>query len=84
MHDGDDWQDGEEDWLESEGSDADDDFVACPICGEPVHEEAQRCPHCENYITPGMSSPQGRPLWFRIALLLAGLIVVYWLIGGLL
>ena len=74
------WQDTNDGWDEPDQ----DDFVACPVCGEPVYEDAQRCPHCEHYITPGTAALGGRPLWFRIAWLLAGLILVYWLFGGLL
>ena len=37
-----------------DGADADgDDTVPCPYCGAAIHEEAERCPHCENYISRG-------------------------------
>ena len=50
--------------------DADDDGaeeVPCPSCGEPVYEEADVCPHCGDYITPGRA-PAGAnvPRWMFV------------------
>ena len=60
------WDDDEPSWDEE-----DDDYtVPCPFCKRPIHEDAQRCPYCEHYIsekTPhrggnrGGSSPER---WF--------------------
>ena len=27
------------------------DTVPCPYCRAPIHEDAERCPKCENYIS---------------------------------
>ena len=46
-----DWDDPDE-W----DAGADDDSAVelpCPACGEPVYEDADVCPHCGDFITPG-------------------------------
>ncbi|GIW97690.1 MAG: hypothetical protein KatS3mg111_1023 [Pirellulaceae bacterium] len=75
-------------WDEDEGAWGDDPsseedcFVPCPICLEPVYEEAQRCPHCDNYIVASDSLASRRPMWFYLAFVLAGLVVTLWIVGG--
>ena len=49
----------------------DDDLGAelpCPSCGEPVYEDADVCPHCGDFITPGRR-PAGAnvPRWMFVA-----------------
>lgn len=47
-------------------------MVACPFCREPVYEEAQYCPRCENYLSTedrGGSNP--KPFWMWVCLILA-------------
>ena len=41
--------------------------LPCPSCGEPVYEEADVCPHCGDYITPGRR-PAGAnvPRWMFV------------------
>jgi predicted nucleic acid-binding Zn ribbon protein len=71
-------EDADDDFAEGDSADTD----PCPVCGKPIYEEAQRCPHCGNYIT--REEPHGRqPLWIivgTIALLAA--IIVGWVILG--
>ena len=31
--------------------DEDDYIVACPHCGEDIHDEAMECPYCHQYIS---------------------------------
>jgi hypothetical protein len=43
------------------------DTVACPSCGAEIYEDAERCAHCGDYVTPGSTNPwQGRSLWWLI------------------
>ncbi len=62
----------EEDWDDDESS-----TVPCPSCGRPVYEDAEQCPHCGEYIVPGMNSNvlASRPKWFQILAIL-GIIAV--------
>ena len=41
--------------------------VPCPSCGEPVYEEADLCPSCGDFITPGRR-PAGAnlPRWMFV------------------
>ncbi len=44
--------------------DADDEaneILPCPSCGQEVFEDAERCPYCGDWITPG--SAGGRLHW---------------------
>lgn len=72
-------------------SDEDDEepTIPCPYCRRQIHEDAQRCPYCENYIsaedTPEYGdhgTPGAKPLWFVVGLLACLLIAVLWIVGG--
>lgn len=48
------WQDDDspdEEWVEDDG-DEEGEILSCPSCGGSVHEDAQQCPHCGDWITP--------------------------------
>jgi predicted nucleic acid-binding Zn ribbon protein len=67
------WQDDgpDEEWVEDEADDDADDRLTCPECGEDVHEDAQQCPHCRQWITPVDRRDSGRKLiWLVAAVLL--------------
>lgn len=56
--------------------------VPCPECGGEVSEEADRCPECGYYFTPGESNA-GRTVWYRLAVafvigLLVWTLIVWW------
>jgi hypothetical protein len=57
------------------------DTVACPACGREVWDQADRCPHCGDYIIPtsriGRSKRRniGRII-FVVLLILAGIITL--------
>jgi len=60
-----------------------DDTVPCPFCRKPVHEEAERCPHCENYITDEDGAARHpRPWWFIVGMVLALAVALMWVWGG--
>ncbi|QDU63745.1 hypothetical protein Pan216_46260 [Planctomycetes bacterium Pan216] len=45
--------------------------VTCPSCGREVYEDAEQCPICGDYITPGSSSVfAGKPIWFVVIAIL--------------
>jgi len=51
--------------------------AACPACGAEVYEDADRCPACGQYITPGGGAGSMKRWWW-IALVLAALaLIVY-------
>ena len=61
---------------------ASDDTEPCPYCGKPVYEGAERCPHCENYITAEDGRGRPRPWWFVVGMILALAVALMWAWGG--
>ena len=60
----------DEEWVEDE-SGPEDDFLTCPSCRQPVHEETQQCPHCGDWIIPASSDSRSmRMIWVAVAVLL--------------
>ena len=65
----------EEDW--------DDDSVgiaACPSCGEVIHEDAQQCPHCKDWVVVRVG-PVKRGFGFWLRVVVVGLVVLGLLSG---
>jgi hypothetical protein len=60
-----------------------DDTIPCRYCGKQIHEESERCPHCESYISEEDEGPAVRKPWWIIVCALLGLYAVYrWITGG--
>jgi uncharacterized paraquat-inducible protein A len=87
LHRGD-LDDGWED--EAEGEEFDDDLgageeddeeptVPCPYCRELIHEDAQRCPCCGNYVSGEDHAPPRRPWWIVITALICLLLIYFWI-----
>ena len=68
-------EDGE-DWPVED--DESSDVLPCPECGAEVYEDAQWCPACGQFIVHRTSPWIGRPWWW-VALGLAGIAAVVWL-----
>ncbi len=79
-----DWSDDDSDALDE--FDEEEDSTAttpCPACGIEIYEDAERCPHCGEYVVHGHSPWSGRPLWW-IVLGLAGMAALAAWLSGLL
>ena len=76
--DDDDWDGPDED----DSSDVDDEpaTVTCPYCQEEIHEDAVRCPRCENYISQEDAPPAQRPWWIVLGALAVLVIVALWVL----
>lgn len=61
-----------------ETDESDTETIACPSCGQPVYEDADRCPQCGDWIVTSSSGAKV-PRWARIVALI--LIVLF--AGGL-
>jgi hypothetical protein len=59
--------------------DANDDTEPCPYCGVAVYEDAERCPHCENYLSREDAPPTRRPLWIVVGVVICLAIVLKWI-----
>jgi DNA-directed RNA polymerase subunit RPC12/RpoP len=66
----------EEDWEDDE-----EPTISCPYCGAEIHEDAQRCPYCENYISEEDSPPGRKPWWLLVGVLLCLYAVYRWIAG---
>jgi hypothetical protein len=69
-------RDAEEDeWEEDE-----EPTVPCPYCKREIHEDAQRCLYCEQYISEE-DAPPPRRSWWIMAGVVACLYAVYrWIV----
>jgi hypothetical protein len=75
----------DEDPLESDQDpdEAEDseETVPCPFCRKPIHENADVCPRCGNYVG-GKDASRRLPLLVWIGVALAGLCVLTWVLLG--
>ena len=77
-------RESDDDLDDSEYPDEPDDdesaeTIPCPYCGEPVYEEAQRCPECGSYLSRE-DAPRHRPLWLIAGVLVCLVVVLRWVI----
>src|SRR5262249_53014304 len=63
--------------------------VPCPHCREEIYEQAERCPHCESYISaedaPEGEEPQAptrKPWWVYVGVLACLYVVYRWIVAG--
>ncbi len=76
-----DWGD-EIDDEEDYGADDEEPTVSCPYCRAEVHEDAQRCPHCGEYISDEDMRPAARkPGWIIVGVLAVMYLVYRWTLG---
>ena len=70
-------------WSETDDTDDwddDDALIDCPYCGEPIFDDAERCPYCECYISEQDRPPTTRPWWFVLGFLLCIAIIYLWIL----
>jgi hypothetical protein len=68
----------EDDW---DGSDEDEPTVPCPYCKREIHEDSQRCPHCENYLSEEDAPPSRKPWWLILGVIVCLYLVYRWIAG---
>ncbi len=68
------WDDGESSWDEDREDDVDgddaDDTIPCPHCRRQIHEDAQRCPYCETYLSEEDTVSSSKPWWVVLGAIL--------------
>jgi hypothetical protein len=83
---------GEDDWEEADGwaddeqesdasSDDDEPTAPCPHCKKEIHEDAEWCPNCEQYISAEDTPAQSRPWWIILGVLLCFWAVYQWIVN---
>ena len=55
--------------------------VPCPYCRRDIHEESQRCPHCEQYISAEDALAGPKPLWLVAGVVVCLVLVATWIFG---
>ena len=69
----------EEEWVEDEGSE-EDDYLECPSCHQPVHEDTQQCPHCGEWIIPVYPGSRAKRWIWAVVVVLVILSFLLWLL----
>lgn len=62
--------------------DDDEPTVPCPHCKREVHEDCQRCPYCENYISEEDAPSAAKPWWLIVGVGLCLYAVYRWITAG--
>jgi len=60
------------------GDDSDEATVPCPHCKREVHEDCQRCPHCDEFISSEDAPRPLAPWWIVIGILIVLGMVYCW------
>lgn len=59
----------------------DDDLAPCPSCRAMIYADADRCPKCGDYVTPGAAGVRRKPAWIWIGVALAALVLLGWILS---
>jgi predicted nucleic acid-binding Zn ribbon protein len=80
----DDWDDPDDfPDADEEAAEKGDGTIPCPYCGEDIHADSVRCPHCENYLSREDAPPRGKPLWIALGALAVLAVVLMWILRGM-
>jgi hypothetical protein len=67
----------EDEWDDDE----DEATIPCPHCKREIHEDSQRCPFCENYLSEEDAPRPRKPWWLIIGVLICLYLVYRWIVG---
>jgi len=78
------WDDDAWDEDPDEEYDVDDDeddvTVPCPYCRRQIHEDAERCPYCEQYISAEDAPASPKPWWLVLGVAVCLVILLWWVV----
>ena len=57
-----------------------EESIRCPFCKKPIHENADVCNHCGNFVG-GADAPRHLPVLIWVGVTLAALCVLVWIFG---
>jgi hypothetical protein len=72
------------DEIDDDDFDEDDDdapTLPCPYCKREIHEDSQRCPYCECYLSEEDAPPGRRPWLVVVGVIVCLYIVFRWITG---
>jgi hypothetical protein len=72
----DDWDDDSDDDYPDFGDD--EAMIPCPYCGMDIHDESERCPHCERFISTEDAPTARKPWWIILGVVLCLYVVYRW------
>ena len=72
----DEWDDDSDDDYPDFGDD--EPMIPCPYCGIDIHDESERCPHCERYISNEDAPTVRKPWWIIVGVVLCLYVVYRW------
>jgi hypothetical protein len=85
--DDDNFDDGDLDDGYGEDYDVDEDednvTIPCPYCRRQIHEDAERCPYCEQYISAEDAPAQAKPWWIVLGVVLCLVVLLWWVVARL-
>jgi hypothetical protein len=81
--DDDEWNHSHDTPIEDDDIESDDDepTIPCPHCRREIHEDAQRCPYCEQYVSEEDAPPTRKPWWIVIGAVVCLWVVFRWIVG---
>jgi hypothetical protein len=71
----------DDDWDANDPGDDEDATIPCPHCGQEIHEDAQRCPCCERYLSDADAPAAPVPWLIAVGVLLSLVAVYFWIFG---
>lgn len=76
--------DAEDEWESDDGEFAADDeesaaTIECPYCQAEIHEDSQRCPFCENYLSREDAPSERKPVWLVVGVVICLILVLLWI-----
>ena len=71
------WRSDEDDWEEEDESAT----IPCPYCRREIHEDSERCPYCENYLSQEDAPPSRKPWWLILGAIACLYAVYRWIVG---
>lgn len=68
-------------WYDDRPDEADEPATAaCPCCGREIAEEAERCPHCEQYVSLEDRRSEPKPWWVWLGVIVCLYVVYHWIV----
>jgi len=77
----DDWENDDEVDSYDEDDCDDEPTIPCPWCRREIHEDAQRCPYCEHYLSNEDAPPPRKPWWIIVGAVACLYICYRWIFG---